>query len=98
MHHCHKSKMTPQVQDQLSKLNICIIVLILSVCVRFNAYAVNLRAINSFLRKLVCTELQLISMENNAVEPNTLLKQMAILPPYSLYSCGGEAKLQKPGI
>lgn len=98
MHHHHKSKMTPQVQDQLSKLDVCIIVLILSVCVRFNAYDVNLRTINSFLRKLVCTQLQLISVENNAAEPNTLLKQMAVLLPHSLHSCGGEAKLQKPGI
>lgn len=47
----------------VSKLDVYAIALILPVCSWFNAYAVNLRAINSFLRKLICTQLQLIRVQ-----------------------------------
>lgn len=47
-------------------------------CLRFTAYAVNLRVINSFLRKLICTRLQLIRVQS-APELNAPLKQMAVL-------------------
>lgn len=50
-------------QNRVSKLDACVTVLILPVCLWFNAYAVNLRAINSFLRKLICTQLQLIRVQ-----------------------------------
>lgn len=59
---------TPLTQDQNetrapSWTFMLLLLFCLFVCLWFNAYAVNLRAINSFLRKPICTQLQLIRVQ-----------------------------------
>lgn len=59
---------TPLTQDQNetrapSWTFMLLLLFCLFVCLWFNAYVVNLRAINSFLRKLICTQLQFIRVQ-----------------------------------